>query len=74
MILEVKVIPHARRNSVKEEGIRLKAYVTAPAEGGRANKALINLIAGHFNIRKNRIRIVKGEHSSNKTIEIEDQA
>ena len=74
MILEVKVIPKASRNMVKKEGERIKAYVTAAPEKGKANKALIELLAAHFRVRKSDIRVVKGEHSQVKVVSINQTA
>ena len=71
MLIEIKVIPKASRNLVKEEAGRLKVYLTAAPEKNKANKALIDILASHYNVKKNRIRIVKGEHSQNKLAEIE---
>ncbi|MEK7849638.1 MAG: DUF167 domain-containing protein [Candidatus Omnitrophota bacterium] len=70
MLVSVKVIPKSSRSLIKEESGRLKAYVTAPPDKGKANKALIKLLAGYFKTKKNSIRIIKGEHSQCKTIEI----
>ena len=70
ILIEVKVIPRSSRNLVKEENGRYKATLTIAPEKGKANKALIDLLADYFKVKKNRIRIVKGEHSPNKIIEI----
>ncbi len=68
--VEVKVIPKAGRNAVKEEAGRLKVYVTAPPENGKANGAVIELLADHFGVKKRNIVIVRGETSPLKVIEI----
>ena len=71
-MIEIKVIPKASRNLVKEETGRLKVYLTAAPEKNKANKALIDILASYYNVKKSRIRIVKGEHSQNKLAEIEN--
>jgi len=71
-LIEIKVIPKASRNLVKEETGRLKVYLTAAPEKNKANKALIDILASYYNVKKSRIRIVKGEHSQNKLAEIEN--
>ena len=43
----------------------------APAIDNRANRALIEVLARHFNVKKRDIRIVKGERSREKIIEID---
>lgn len=70
MILEVKVIPQAKQNLIKADGARFKVYLTAPAVEGKANKALIEFLAGHFNVKKAKIEIIKGLKSRQKTITI----
>ena len=54
MIYNIRVIPNAGRNLVKNEEGRLKVYLTAPAIEGRANEALIAVMADQ--IYKNGIR------------------
>ena len=68
--LHIKVIPSAKRNEVVREGDGLKVYLTAPAADGKANKALIVLLADHFNVKRSRIEIIKGLKSRHKTINI----
>jgi uncharacterized protein (TIGR00251 family) len=48
----------------------LKARVSLPPEDGKANKALIALLAKSLDISKSSIRIAAGETSRLKTIEI----
>jgi len=71
MRIEIKVIPKSSRNLVKEENGRLKVYVTAPRDKNKANKAVIEELAVHLNVKKNRLSIIQGEHSSVKVVEIE---
>jgi uncharacterized protein (TIGR00251 family) len=68
--IKIKVIPNATKNRVVEETERLKVYVSAPATGGKANKAVITLLAKHLQVRKNEIAIVKGEKSREKVIAV----
>lgn len=70
MILSVKVIPKASRNFVKEEGPGFRIYLTKPAYDGLANEQLIFLLADHFKVKKYQVRIVKGDKSRNKLVEI----
>ncbi len=71
MIVEVKVIPKASRNLVKVEAGRLKAYVTTAPEKGKANKSLIALLSSYFKVKPKDIRIIRGEHTPLKIIEID---
>ena len=72
MKIDVKVIPAAKKSFIKQEGAVWKVYLNAPAVDGKANKALIALLAGHFSVRKGQIEIIKGLKSRRKTISIED--
>jgi len=70
MKIDVKVIPAAKRNLVKQEADIWRVYLNAFAVDGKANKALIALLAGHFKVRKGQIEIIKGLKSRHKTINI----
>ena len=48
----------------------LKAVVTMPPEKGKANKAMIALLARAWNVPKGSLSIVKGEHDKRKVVEI----
>lgn len=64
--------PRARRESVKE--LMAGEYlvtVCAPAREGKANRAIIELLAGYFSIPKSAIRIVRGQTSRKKLVEID---
>ncbi len=71
------MIPNAKQNEVVSDevdlfGVRiLKVKVSQPPEDGKANKAVIELLAEYFKVRKNAISIITGESSRNKIIEIE---
>lgn len=70
MNIEVKVIPNAKKNQVLEEEGRFKVYVNVPAVDGKANKALIEVLADHFNVKKSNVEILRGETSRVKVIKI----
>jgi len=71
MVLKVRVIPKASRNFIKEENGYLKVYLTRPAQDGLANKQLLDLLAEYLGVRKYQIRIVRGDKTRNKVIEID---
>ena len=70
MILNVKVVPSAKRDVVKETSGPMKVYVTRPSADGKANQAMIRLLADKFNVSKSAIEIIRGEYSPRKTIKI----
>lgn len=71
MIVNVKVMPSACKNTVKEEGGVLKVYVTVAPEKGKANEALVEALARHFCVAKNAVRIIRGASSRHKRVQIE---
>jgi len=70
MLLNVRVVPKAKQNKIVKEGDRYKVYLTAPPVEGKANKALIEFLAEHFEVKKNKITIVRGLKSRDKVINI----
>ncbi len=72
MQIRVKVFPNAKKDEVLMEGKGdlLKVRVKAPALKGRANKALIEVLAAHLGVKKSDIRIVSGERSREKIVEV----
>ena len=76
MKISIKVITHAKKNEVVSDDIDLLGFrilrvkINQPPEDGKANKALIELLANYFQIKKNSIIIIAGEKSTHKIIEI----
>ncbi|MBN2057797.1 MAG: YggU family protein [Candidatus Saganbacteria bacterium] len=71
MYYTVRVIPRAKKNKVVEENGQLKVHLTAPPVEGRANEALIEVLAEHFKVKKRQVRLVRGQKSRAKIVEIE---
>lgn len=72
MKIEVKVIPAAKKNFLKQDAGVFKVYLTSPAVEGKANKALIEFLSEHYGVPKSRIEIIKGLKSRHKIININD--
>ena len=70
MLISVRVIPRAKQNKVVEEAGRLKVYLTAPPVEGKANDLLIEVLAGHFGVKKKQLRLVRGEKGRDKMVEV----
>lgn len=69
--ISVRVQPRASRAAV--EGIKdgsLRVRLTAPPAEGAANEQLIEVLSKEFGIRKSAIRIVKGQSSRDKLVEV----
>ncbi len=73
----VRLTPRGGRNAVESwatgaDGKHyLRVRVSAPPEDGKANNALIALLAKHFEVAKSAVRIVSGETARLKLVEIE---
>jgi uncharacterized protein YggU (UPF0235/DUF167 family) len=72
-MLEVRVQPGARRAALKGwlESGALRVAVTAPAEAGRANDAVAELLAGALRVRPRSLTLRRGATSRSKLFEIE---
>ncbi len=69
--LRVKAVPGARREAIAGLlGDRLKVRVTAPPEGGRANRALEALIARTLGVKPRDVEVVAGQASAEKTVRV----
>ncbi|MFH1288255.1 MAG: DUF167 domain-containing protein [bacterium] len=68
--LNIKVIPNARKNSISEDNGIFKVRVTAPAVDGKANKAIIEVLSEFYGVKKRDVRIIHGEKSRGKIVEI----
>lgn len=67
----VRVQPRGSRDAVEGEWQgALKVRLTAPPVGDRANAALCEFLAGILKIPKSAVKIVAGERSRTKRVEI----
>lgn len=69
-MLAVRVTPKASRNAVLRDGDDLRVTVTTVPEGGKANAAVIKLLAKALGIPKSRLELVRGETSRDKQFRI----
>jgi hypothetical protein len=71
MRINIKAKPLARESGIEKiDENNFIVSVKEPPIQGRANQAIIKLLAGYFNTSPTRIRIVIGHTSRNKIIEI----
>lgn len=77
-LISVRVIPKASSNRLGETRslpngeAQLTVYVTAVAEKGKANDAIIKLLADHFKLAPSKFSIIKGVTSRHKLIKIDE--
>lgn len=70
-IFDIKVITKSSKNEIIFDNNIIKVKITEIPENGKANKAIIDLFSKTFKIPKNKITIIKGLKTSNKTIKID---
>ncbi len=72
MKVAVRVVPGAKMQQVQAalDGT-LKVWLRADAKEGKANKALIELLADYYGVSKSLVRIVSGLKIKNKIVEID---
>jgi len=73
--LRLKVQPKARRETIAgltpdPEGMALKLSVGAPPEDGKANAAVIALLAQRLGVAKSAVSVVSGATDRRKLVEI----
>lgn len=73
--LSVRVTPKAKSERIKQEisedgRVVYKVYVTVAPEDGKANKAVIKLLANAMDLPKSAFTITHGLTSRDKTIQI----
>ena len=71
MELDIRVQPRASRNAIEVDGERMTVRVTAAPEVGKANDAVVALLARRLGVGKRSIQIVRGRKSRDKRIRIE---
>ena len=69
VVVSVQVQPGARHSEVAGlHGERLKLCVKAPPLDGRANEAVVALVAGWVKLAPSKVRLCQGEHSRAKQL------
>lgn len=71
MKIKIQVVARSSKNAIEKlkEG-SYKVWVTAPPVKGKANEAVIKLLAWEFDVSKSSIQLVSGHTSKNKTFQI----
>lgn len=70
--LAVRVQPGARRDALvgRLETGEWKVAVTAPPEDGRANAAVVELLAALLGVKRRQVNVVRGQSARAKQVEI----
>ena len=71
MKIDIRVRANSKQNKVEGEiAGRLVVFVQAPAVDGKANRAVIEVLSKHFKLKSREVKIINGETSRDKTVEI----
>jgi uncharacterized protein (TIGR00251 family) len=73
MKIQVKVKPDSKTEELSREGDTLIIKVKEPPREGKANQAVIKLLARHFGVSQSQVRILSGFKSRNKVIEVVEE-
>ncbi len=68
--IAVRVTPKAARNRVEVTETGLRVYVTCVPEDGKANKAVIKLLAQALGVAKSRLDLIRGATSRDKVFRL----
>ena len=69
--ISVRVKPRASRTRIlRADGLSIEASLAAPPVDGAANAALLALLASVLAVSKSSLRLVLGETSKNKVVEV----
>ncbi|MEK7068677.1 MAG: DUF167 domain-containing protein [Patescibacteria group bacterium] len=72
MYISVRVLAGAKKESVEEvRAGRLRVAVKEPAKQNLANRRVLALVAAHFGIAVNKVRLVSGHTSPSKIFSVD---
>ena len=75
MRLKIRVKPGSKSGDRVVEGADyLDVFLREQPVDGKANEALVRVLAGHFDVPRESVRIVTGANARIKTVEIEKPA
>jgi uncharacterized protein (TIGR00251 family) len=70
--VRVHVQPGASRDEITGwEGDQLRVRLRARAVEGKANKSLLEFLAGALGLRPRQVTLLRGEHSREKLVEVD---
>ena len=71
MKIRIQVKPNSKTEEVSQKGEILTVKVKEPPKEGKANQAVVKLLAKHFDVPRSQVRIVNSFKNRNKVIEID---
>lgn len=71
--IRIKAFPGSKKYHIEEtKPEELRVFVREGAERNMANHAIIRTVAEYYKLPPNKLRIITGHRSQNKTIQISD--
>jgi uncharacterized protein (TIGR00251 family) len=71
MMLHVKVVPGSSRDRVAGRyGDGVKVQVSAPPEDGRANRAVVAVLADSLGVKASQVTLVRGQTQPRKVFDV----
>ncbi|TCP41409.1 DUF167 domain-containing protein [Rhodovulum marinum] len=68
--IALRVTPKASRNRIVAEDGVLRVYVTVVPEDGKANAAVLKLLAKALGVPKSRLEIIRGHTARDKLVRV----
>jgi len=68
--IQVKVKLNSKTEELSQEGNNFIVKVKEPPKEGKANQAVIKLLAEHFGVPRSCVSILSGFRSRNKVVEV----
>jgi len=72
MKIQVKVKPNSKTEGISLEGNSFIIRIKEPPKEGKANQAVIKMLAKYFDISQSQVRILSGFKRRNKVIEVRE--
>lgn len=70
-ILRLKIVPNGKKDEILELGEIIRLRLKAPPVEGKANAHLVKLLSGWFHVPRNRVTLIRGEKSRDKSVRID---
>ena len=68
--IALRVTPKASRNAITREDGQIRVYVTTVPEGGKANAAVVKLLAKALGVPKSRLELLRGQSGRDKLFRV----
>ncbi|MAQ38546.1 MULTISPECIES: DUF167 domain-containing protein [Thioclava] len=69
--IALRVTPKASRNEIRVGDEGLRAYVTVVPENGKANAAVVKLLAKALGVAKSRLTLIRGQTARDKVFRLD---